>query len=695
MRWIEVSVKPGIQRFTASVKMSAQVRAARIPAGVIYALIGGGVAGAPIDTTAMVGDVVSYNFAAASGYRDVRVRVDGMPASAAGAIVADTVPHLITVTANRIPQLPAGGAQMLAAAQAVLTAADAPAAYQKYLDAVYAFSQTGGDAETVARGVRDVSALAFDPLRDDAAIARVDEALANWSFRYGPDPDDPGGAPILHPSDTSIMEGFRAAPGSLVASLEAENDTMETTTILYVNGVETDWTKADKTLEKLKVVVRGIPGFESPRILPRLVYNRNRAAHTVGADERRDRCMRSFHSSDIYGLNFKGDFLSSCTSDTTYRRMSDIDLVEAGRQWITRLLDLPTMEEDADRLKNQIDIHRRLGRHVIVVPHSQGNLLANQALEEVPYDPGVDSTCVGVVSLASPIDINWNVPAGHREQVIVDGDLVPTIGFNTSPRTSTLLSREVARTRDSLARRGLGFAAVYAIGEGLSTLHSVDESYLRYEAADSVKAGITRLYGRCSVASMTAEPVVLGIVGEVVSPSIEYRNAFGTIVRRGFPTQWSIADSSIVEQGVAGRFRGLLADSTRVTATRLGRTATSMLKFSAPTPFVGPVVGTWNGTWTSDTEDLSGPVSITIGNNRTGSALWTANGKSFAGVGEVFYTSDRVARVTAYSRNEFGVWTSRLFTVGVTGVNTADGASGNGTSTGGWSLILDRVVPEP
>ena len=228
----------------------------------------------------------------------MRVRIDGRGAAPSGAIVADTVGHVLSMTADRALAIPVGAEGLYAAARAVLTATDVPTAFQTYLDAVDAYLGCAPDPAVAAGNVAEVDALAFDLLHDEAALRRVDSALAGYSFRIGPDAiGDPGGTPILNPGDTGVIAYSRRAPipGRTPSLAPAASDTIEPSVVLYVNGIWTSVASAAETVRAyLEPLVRSIPGFTSGKIAVRYFYNRTLAQQPTTPEERRVDCVRFF-----------------------------------------------------------------------------------------------------------------------------------------------------------------------------------------------------------------------------------------------------------------------------------------------------------------------------------------------------------------------------------------------------------------
>ncbi|MBX6333073.1 MAG: hypothetical protein IRY91_14590 [Gemmatimonadaceae bacterium] len=711
-------MRRGTHHFTISVEASA--KEAAIPAAPIVILADSTIVGAPLaDTVGSVGDSVRYSYAAATGYTNVHVRIDGRAAPSTGAIMADTAPHVVTITADRLLTVPQAAEGLFSAAQAVLTAADVPAAFQAYLDSAYAYAQRTTDLAAAQRDIATVDALAFDFLDDEAALRRVDAALAGYSFRIGPDAlGDPGGTPILNPGDTGVVSFLKRAPvpSASVSPTAILTDTIEPTVFLYVNGILTEQFDASLTMAHLHSLIRKIPGFESSNIAYRLFYNRTWGAQAPTPEQHRMDCVQFFGArlaGGTIGANSFPDFMAQCMRDSTLRDLSDADIVEAIRQVISILANSSAQEVDAARLGNDIQRYRRLGRHVILVPHSQGNLMANQAIHFLKqhnlYHGRLDSACIGVVSLASPVSARWDVPTHYLAPVVVDGDMVPSIGGNTWPRTSTELSRSVDLRAKALDAVGV-VGKLYRLWQGFTTLHYVNTSYLRYEAADAVVAGAEQVYGACAVHDMLpSQASVSTTTGSRFGVFLTFTNAFGdTIARTLRADQWSSSDSSVALPTGPGIFQALEPGTATVTATRGTRTAAT--RVIVTDPLLPRIVGQWSGTWYSETDTSGyGTMQVTIrGNTFSMEAEVTWTDKAGV-VWHAYSSSDPTNRITdlpgvasgasfwaVYKKptepNGFDFYRHfDLSTLPSTGIDIATGTSSDGSGIDTWHIQLTRV----
>jgi hypothetical protein len=447
---------------------------------------GDGILGEPadIDSTFRSGVKVKYGFTPASGFENLRVTLDGADAPAQGRIIMDG-PHVLAVSADRRVALASDDQPLLDARRAVLTAADPVVAFQRYLDAGAALAARVGEAEA-ARRLAIVEFLAYDVDRDADALIRVDSALAGHVFTAG------GGDPSTSASRRLATASEEPAAPPLV--------------VYFVNGIFNKASDARTATTALDLIVQ--EARIARPVSVRFVYNRTMAAELTPARKREVMCVQDFDRARPFlgDLSFDLRF-TRCLGNMYYG--SHMDLTEAARQ-VLQLSGVASYatEVDARLLADSILHQTSLKRDVIVVPHSQGNLMTQQALDVVRAHPGgADEQCVGVVSLAAPMSSRWPITEGaDLMPVVVDGDAITWLGMNQFERTPTTLSRQgdAAVARWERAARWNAAARVIAEFEKVKwgvRLHGVTESYMGVpESRAAIRSGLRGLAARrCGV----------------------------------------------------------------------------------------------------------------------------------------------------------------------------------------------------
>ena len=466
-----------------------------------------GVEGGPAahDSLYSFGASVAYDFTPAAGYHGLLVTLDGEVVPSAGSIVMDRL-HFLRATALKNVELPAGGEALLQSARAILTSSDPAAAFQAHLYDVMASYQSLGEAEATQR-LKAIYHLAFDPVQDSAALRRVDDALSGQVFHVYPTPSQTG-----------------ALQSRSFASESAEPP--EPTVYLYVNGIGTLDPTAGITAGILFDLLQSA-SLVHPNTVVDYFYNRSWVDQpsTETPEARTVRCGHNLGKR----AEFPGDddlydrLLAACIATPL---PSEADIVEAIRQFIRVYHDSPRFEVDAGLLAARIQEYRNAGQHVLVVPHSEGNMMLQQAVTRLEgsgqFNVLRDSSCIGAMSLAAPTDVNWPLDDHHLNHVIVRGDPIPYLGEilpGIGPNAWDPLDTQLSRDRDlslALAARSLP----YNLAEYIRLtyrwgilLHSVDRSYLgEPEPRQVIADSLGLLYKECSIGSVEA-----GFPGEIAS----------------------------------------------------------------------------------------------------------------------------------------------------------------------------------
>jgi hypothetical protein len=477
-----------------------------------------GVEGGPsvLDTTVAAGSRTRYHFAASAGYQNVLVTLDGEMVGSSGQVVADT-DHVLYATADRRVELPAGTEPVYDAARAVLTATDPVDAFQHYLDVSADYLKTV-DVEVGIARLRDVDFLAFDPIRDSAAIRRVDIALGGHSFAVGRSTTAAAASSGMRATRRTLgrsrwpaTAGTSLAPAVLAdvasADIESGGGEPEATTFVYVNGIWTPWTTGHITSTRLYFLKHEVPELADDGTFDmQFFYNETHDAAPSTVGEREAHCEMLFEvraQDGFLGDNSRREFMASCMGDTSYRAWTSADLLECVRQVARILAGADGVEVDGSRLADYVNTLRSAGQHVIVLPHSQGNLITIEAIklarQRSQYDPARDSACLGAVAMASPSSSGWLLPDHYLAQVSVRHDLVVDLGFNDWPRLDTDSSEAAS-----------SFLLIFGdLWSPLASfrLHLVNSSYLGTpQSREAIKTGMLNVYHACALKSVYVTP---------------------------------------------------------------------------------------------------------------------------------------------------------------------------------------------
>jgi hypothetical protein len=433
-----------------------------------------GVIGSPAasDTVFPRGRRIHYRFDVAPGYENLLVMIDGHYVKARGTIIMDGT-HSIYATADRIVPLPPGGDTLLVKIRALLASSDPDAAFQDYIDSVdRLYSQVG--EEEADRRLAALQFLALDPARDEAALERLDSLLAGHTL--------------------AVRQATGIALGTVARASAARIGPTNPTVVIYVNGILNTPLDAAQTTRKLQRIVNE---SQAPNVTAvRAVYNRTLPRQITPAGRRARLCMQDMTRSRNFLSDLSLDLrFSHCMGDFYY--LYNFDLPECFRQ-VLQLIGVESFPPEADaRVVADTVLHymTEAKQNVILVPHSQGNLMVEQAVNLVHADSrygGGDGQCLSVASLAAPTSQGWSLTEGRDLYAfIINHDVLDALlKSNTFDHLDTPLSRQVDAElgfwrKAAAAFPGAGLIyGIKVVTLGLA-IHSATESYMSDHSPES------------------------------------------------------------------------------------------------------------------------------------------------------------------------------------------------------------------
>lgn len=442
----------------------------------VAVLRGAGVAGDPASGTLLMprGRTVAYRFVLQPGFEELRVALDGAAVPDSGTVTASAA-HLLVASASPVIVVPPADAPLVAEARAMLSAADPVVRYQALLDRMAALPPA--EAE---RQLRLASGSALHGVRDSAAIRRLDEALAGRFFEVT------GGQ--------ALRASFAAAGGEspVAGSLPS--------TLLYINGIHSDAFASMSTALRIAALAEERLGWTfgggSAHRFGRF-YNQTWADSPHGSGFQ---CLAWWQNGGWSVLEFAG------MQDWYRRCLGEIDILEAAGQWIdVQFQRSGLLDADARRFAMRMQSEIRQGRSVLIVAHSQGNLMAQEALETLPASA---LQCVAVVSLAPPATDGWpDEKLAAHGSIFAKGQLTQDILLDLlyDPRrkvpAAELIETDTTRRSDAeiniLAELFRGHRAYNPVIAAATLyndleLHGADASYL---AGDATRARTAALIG--------------------------------------------------------------------------------------------------------------------------------------------------------------------------------------------------------
>lgn len=542
------------------------------------------------DSTYSLGAVVSYSLGAAPGYRNVLATLDGRLVPASGTITMSE-DHVLIASADSEVVVNPADETLLTSARGLLTASDPVAAYQDLLDRIGEFLDQVPRDEARSR-LKAVYFSAFDPIADSAALRRVDAALANHVFHV---------RRIGDPNSSGLPAHSRGLVADAVPTAEA-------TTFVYVNGILNDPEDAFNSVQQLRSLISEVSQFRDPAFQVIYFYNRNFSAEAESFAERVIRCVEMLERrSEVLGSRSRLVFMVQCIDDRTRNILTDADLVEAIGQYIDVVRNRPVVDIDARVLADTLHLLRARGRHVIAVPHSQGNLMIQQAVNDLRTTYGFseerDSTCVAAVSLAAPTDRNWPLPEDRVKGILLRGDIVADWAGNAWPRMENDVTRAAEAEMAEHEQRLLETPdmAPYVAFRKLQLgkeIHNIVESYiLPFESRQAIQDGLNMAYSSCAVGRVAVGPGNTTIPpGDSLQLSDTVYNDLGKQIF-GHKLAWSSSSPGVASVDSTGMLRALVEGTTVISARAGPRTGNLVVNVGGPSPFPGKnVYGSWHGT---------------------------------------------------------------------------------------------------
>lgn len=613
----------------------------------------GGVEGTPVaqDTLLPYGTTVRYGFASAPGNEDLAVMLDGEMVPAAGVLTMDTSHVLLADVAEKLV-LTSGDEELVRSARAILTATDKVAAFQVHLDQIDALYDRVGEEEA-SRRVGIVSQLAYDLVADSATLRQAHEALGNHVFT---------------PSDAATQTVSGATTSTNVAHRP----------VMYyaVNGIMNTPTDAEIYRQKVDFAL-GEAGVSSEA---RLFYNRTflyQHANKYQAGQ----CYVQMQS-EIRDLSF-GRAIQKASQCTLLMARDLVrffaDVAESGRQVASLYYDVdlanpsPLYHRDGEVFADTLR-QAEASANVILVPHSQGNLITQLGLRGLSRrDPRFESgahSCVGITSLSAPIThsplVNvWPTLAPESlEGIVMKYDVILFLGLNRFPRLETSLTRRAQKEMTVVTFYGL-MLTPFTGGWSLAAIplwrlywaakiHASD-SYLsgrgaRPQVKDALAALTQRVpriagcEGTPQVHSVEVTPATARIAaGGSVQLMATARDAAGSAMVDS-PVTWSSSTGSVATVSSTGVVSGVAPGTATITASSGGRSGTSTISVVQGGTVTGRVVHaetraaiggatvTFSGGGLTEEATTAADGSYASGNLPTGPYTVTASAKGFVGV---------------------------------------------------------------
>lgn len=438
------------------------------------------------------GSSVSYSVTPAAGFTDPAVVVDSVLVPISGSVVMDR-DHVIYAAA-RARLTPPAPSDLISVMARQLATSSNPVQDFQVLVSLTARQTALLNADSVQARLRAIDRALLAASTSGEELRRLNAALHGHTFVWG----DSATPPALRAARGSPRG--RLAPavrGTLQTSALTEEDFVQTT-FIHTNGIANSYADALAGMHRLaaEVTAGGLPvRYTSGRVRYLLQYNQSAMAGLLTPANfcaykfvmtLRD---RSLAANAILLVSGRAEIERQLGCTMT------ADLVESIDQVANLWLNLPTpTPTDAVLLKELTLFERTRGSNVVLTGHSQGNLMAMQALEGVAdLRPG--KPCVGYISIAGPLYYSTVGRVSGVDGILAGfglaNDIITRVpGPKAGLMANAFAQREDAAIRDALPRF---FILRYLSQPRLEIMagirvHSLTESYL--EAGSSTQAAI-------------------------------------------------------------------------------------------------------------------------------------------------------------------------------------------------------------
>ena len=487
---------------TGSLSASASVSVRTPPRYAVRVHLDSGVTGSPgageqaIDS----GSSIAFEYSARQGFENARVFVDTLRVGLSGRVVVSSAITFVA-SAERLPATSATANALSAPTLGLLTAPDAGAAMRSISDAYRTYLSNADTGR--ANEIRAIRRRAFRDVPQSQLTA--------FYKRLG---------------DRNVLRSQAGAGSSASASSGPH--------VFYVNGILADPGDAAQSAAEVASLAAGF-GYSSS-----LFYNPNWYAETTTWFN----CL-SRNASVFNWRTYADIILCSKFIRDAAEAQAQIELIMQGVSGTH-----PFVTEVRDALKTYIDA----GRTVVLVAHSQGNLMVQEALAQLllttpPAFQAAVSRCVGVVSIAAPLSETF--PAGYRiDGTIAAGLLARDIllWYPNKNRFPTISSSATALADVGVVSLTGVLNLPITIGAFGVYLHGMDT----YLSASETRSWISGRIGQVGSAIssgcadvIVANPTSIAVsVGQSADLAAELHRATGTRVT-GANLSWSSSNPAI------------------------------------------------------------------------------------------------------------------------------------------------------
>lgn len=289
----------------------------------------------------------------------------------------------------------------------------------------------------------------------------------------------------------------------------------EPVTLVHINGILTDPISALRSTSRLSEVLESMvwPAQIPYRLL--LLYNTSSITRERDPNASLFRCLSSLADRvKSIGVIAAPLHLAKCTG----KAIKDVvvkydDIRQAAAQYFKLMMSIHSPESHALTVADSASVWRHAGEHVVLLPHSQGNMMVQEAVNELNvrglHTPSKDKTCVGTVSMAAPLSSHWTVHSDRLIGFATEGDLILELKTNQFPQIATPAYNKAQREINHWKESNLLLATYQRIIWGIR-MHEFVSGYLEHEEVTTrLKESVIDIYKSCAVNQISISPAYI------------------------------------------------------------------------------------------------------------------------------------------------------------------------------------------
>jgi hypothetical protein len=501
-------------------------------------LVDSGVTGSPSARDSLMGydEPVAYSYHAPAG-GILKVYLDTLAVADSGVFTMSQARSLI-VSVRPDTALRSGDMAVYNSIRALLVAGNPVVAYQSLLNTMAAVAYAN-DVEAGDSSINRSIIAAIDPVADSATLRHLDGVLAGHVFDYPPNLSSYSRLP----RGRNRLADSRLKGGISRSSINGEY-APDPAIFVVINGIYNNAVDAAGSTRKILRLIKAEKAFPDAALdADSLVHRVSLFYNPTREDQSPDLTARDACISNSGFMRYSGlGWVLGKACQTFMYYVHDDDLLEARRQLMSIIANTPAHDSVTNALADSIAYWRAHGRHVVLVPHSQGNLVSSIAIKRLEQDNRLarngDPTCISIAALAPPNTDFGPIPSAYIWPVLLYGDPIydapgPKFGRLQNARYDNIIANYAPYDLEG------GRLTAELLLQSIS-MHKL-ENYLSDDGGvDYVRAAIQSAYDACTPGQFTVTPVIDSMmVGTTQQVAVKVKNVAGDSIHNPRPMVWS------------------------------------------------------------------------------------------------------------------------------------------------------------